>query len=253
MDTKIILSTPPEYLQGAMEHGRTLAHMAYKIGSDFHLYRSNIPLSLRGGLMVLGDNGYSGSGDVDFLAGEIVKECIYKGFDGVVLDFDASLPVLHSLAAVLSTRLKRQGGELYLPEEFAGDSDWAKVIINTAISGGSLTTRLKEVTGLYGRKRIALEIERVRMDFCLPSLNGSGKRLTARELYSMIQSRGAQSYFSQELCAYYFTFQDKKGSHFVLYDDAGSIKKKIYLASQFGISSAMLLYPEVEDLISKLT
>jgi len=223
--------------------------MAYKIGDDFHLYRSSIPLSLRGGLMALGDNGYNGEGDVDALAGEIIKECVYKGFDGVVLDFDASFPVLHSLAAVLSSRLKRHGGELYLTEPFAGNSDWAKIIISTAISGGSLETRLREVMALYGKKRIALEIERVRTDFCVPSHNGEGKRLTEAELYGLIQKHKPQSYFSQELCSYYFTFQDG-GPHFVLYDDAGSIRKKIFLASELGISPAMLLYPEVEEMIA---
>jgi len=51
------------------------------------------------------------------------------------------------------------------------------------------------------------------------------------------------------LSAYYFTYQDASGSHFVLYDDAGSIRKKIFLARQLGIDHAMLFFPEVEDLL----
>lgn len=250
METKIILSAPPEYYAQAKTHCQTIAHMAYQIGEDFHLYRTSIPLSLKGGLMVLGDKTYSNSADPETLTGEIIKECIFRGFDGVILAFEQSTSALHSLTGHLAERLSRQGGALYLPEDYAQDSDWATVMISTAISGGSLTARLQESAAAYGRARMCLDIERVRMDFCLPSRDGNGKPITPRELYVLTKTYNPQPYFSQELCAYYFTFKDEHGSHFVLYDDAGSIRKKIQLAARLGISSAMLFYPEVEDILS---
>jgi len=166
-----------------------------------------------------------------------------------VLAFQRTSPQLHAAAAVLSGRLGRQGGELYLPEPYADDSDWARVLIPTAISAGSLSARLEEMTGYYGKERICLDIERLRMDFCLPTEGAAGQKLSAKELYNLTREQAPEAYFSQDLSAYYFTYQDTNGSHFVLYDDAGSIRKKLFLAQKLGITHAMLLYPEVEDIL----
>lgn len=253
MAAKIILSTPPEKYTQAGRYGQTLAHMAYRIGEDFMLYRASIPLSLKGGLMVLdADNFGTGESPAE-LTNQIIRECIHRGFQGVVLAFNKSHPSLHALASALSGRLERQGGELYLPEDYAADSTWAGVMVSAAISGGSLTTRLREVCDKYGRERVCLDIERIRVDFCLPARDPGGKPLTPQELEALIKTHSPQPYFSKELCAYYFTFTDKDGSHFVLYDDAGSIRKKLHLAGSMSIPSAMLLYPEVEDILNSLS
>jgi len=249
LDINVILSAPPETLSRAQVHGLPIVHMAYRISRDFHLMRANIPLALRGGLMMLGDGGADldlAAGSPDTLAAEVLRECIHRGFDGVVLAFQRTSPQLHTAAAVLAGRLRRQGGVLYLPEAYADDSDWAKILIPTAISGGSLTARLGEMESVYGKNRICLDIERIRMDFCL---SAEGRKLTVKELDNITRERDPQAYFSQDLCAYYFTYQDDQGSHFVLYDDAGSIRKKLFLAQKLGIDSAMLLYPEVEDIL----
>jgi len=255
LETKVILATPPEDLGRARSFDLPIAHMAYQIGQGFHLFRANIPLSLRGGLMVLGDGGSDldlGTGSPDLLAAEVIRECIQRGFDGVMLAFQRTSPELHTVAAVLAGRLRRQGGEFYLPEAFANDSDWARVLIPTAISGGSLPARLEEMVGYYGKERICLDIERLRMDYCLATEGEAGQKLTAKELYDLTREQDPQAYFSQDLSAYYFTYQDARGSHFVLYDDAGSIRKKLFQAEKLGIDHAMLFFPEVEDILSAL-
>ena len=250
MEAKRILSVPPEMRNDALKQGQTLAHMAYQIGQGFHLFRSNIPLALRGGLMMLGDGGSDlPSGNPELLAAEIIKECIHRGFEGVVLAFSRTSPALHALAATLSGRLRLSGGSLYLPEAYAGDSDWASVLIPTAISGGSLAGRLQEMVQHYGAERICLDIERIRHDFCLPTDSGIGQKLSGESLAALMEARGSEPYFSQDLCAYYFTYQDEQGSHFVLYDDAGSIRKKLFLAQKLGIHQALLFYPEVADIL----
>ncbi|MCL2564151.1 MAG: hypothetical protein FWE08_09000, partial [Oscillospiraceae bacterium] len=205
MKPNVILAAPPEELGGARAHGLPIAHMAYQIGRGFHLLRANIPLSLKGGLMMLGDGGADldlSDGSPDVLAAEVIRECIHRGFDGVVLAFQRTSPRLHAAAAVLAGRLRRQGGELYLPEAYADDSDWARILIPTAISGGNLTARLSEVCGHYGHERICLDIERVRTDFCTPTAQSQGKKLTARELYALTRAQNPEAYFSQDLCAY---------------------------------------------------
>jgi len=250
LELKRILSAPPEARAAASTHGQPLAHMAYQIGQGFHLFRSNIPLALRGGLMMLGDGGGElPNGNPELLAGEIMKECIHRGFEGVILAFSRTSPALHALTATLSARLRLAGGSLYLPEAYAGDSDWASVLIPTAISGGSLAGRLQEMIRHYGADRICLDIERIRHDFCLPTDSGTGQKLSAASLAELMDARGSEPYFSQDLCAYYFTYQDEHGSHFVLYDDAGSIRKKMFLAQKLGIYQALLFYPEVADIL----
>ena len=60
-------------------------------------------------------------------------------------------------------------------------------------------------------------------------------------------------FFSPDLCAHYFTYMSRQnGAHFVLFDDAGSIRKKLQVARNLGISSAVLAYPQVDDLLPEL-
>ncbi len=57
-------------------------------------------------------------------------------------------------------------------------------------------------------------------------------------------------FFSNELCAHYFTYMNRQnGAHFVLFDDAASIRKKLYLARSLDISDALLPYPAVADIL----
>ena len=250
MEGNVILSAPPPMLSGALRHERPIAHMAYQIGPDFRLFRTSIPLGLRGGYMMLGEGeGTLPSGNPEILTADIMRECLHRGFSGVILAFSRTSPTLHALTAALAGRLKLSGGELYLPEAYADDSDWAKVLISTAISGGSLAGRLSEMVQHYGAGRICLDIERIRHDFCLPTESGTGVKLSAKSLASLMELHQAEPYFSQDLCAYYFTYQDEQGSHFVLYDDAGSVRKKIFLGKKLGISSALLFYPETFDIL----
>ena len=200
--------------------------------------------------MMLGEGeGTHAGGNPEALTADIMRECLHRGFSGVILAFSRTSPALHALAAALAGRLRLSGGELYLPEAYADDSDWAKVLISTAISGGSLTGRLSEMVHHYGSERLCLEIERIRHDFCLPTESGTGVKLSAKSLASLMELHGAEPYFSQDLCAYYFTYQDELGSHFVLYDDAGSVRKKIFLGKKLGISNALLFYPETFDIL----
>jgi hypothetical protein len=104
----------------------------------------------------------------------------------------------------------------------------------------------------YGVQRIALEIERVRMDFTLPSVNGTGKELSAYELDALIEQHKTQSFFSKDLYAFYFNYREKKGTHFVLYDNGVSIKRKLQAAGNIGVEHAFLFYPHVNDIIDKI-
>ena len=74
----------------------------------------------------------------------------------------------------------------------------------------------------------------------------SGKQ----ELNALLEERRPSVFFSNELCAHYFTYMSREnGAHFVLFDDAGSIRKKLLTAQALGIDRAVLSYPQTADLL----
>lgn len=247
---QLILAAPPEDVTAAQAHGLTLAHMAYRVGGGPHLFRSNQPIPARGGLMYIDDGGFDGRGTQDAFCQEVVRECAARGFGGVVCAFDRKLPLLSAVVEQLGPMLVRQGRSFYVSEPYGRCTATGRVLIPTALSGGSLRQRLGEAVERYGAGRVALAVERTAADFFLPSPDGQGRPLTREELKARLEERSPSVFFSDELCARYFTYMNRQsGAHFVLFDDAGSIRKKLRLAEALGIDRALLCYPEVSDLM----
>ena len=46
--------------------------------------------------------------------------------------------------------------------------------------------------------------------------------------------------------------RDRNGAHFILFDDASSIRKKLHVARTLDISDALLPYPEVADILPEI-
>lgn len=253
-ETRLILTAPPSAARKASSYGLPVGHMAYRVGAGANLLRANIPINLRGGLMLVDGGGFDGRGDAGAFCQQVIRECSARGFDGVILDFEGSThPLLGQIVTRLGILLSRRGWPLYVTEEYAGFSDRARVIIPSALSGGSLSKRLSEAIDRFGAERVALGVQRSAEDFTLPSPGGSGTPLSREELARRIQSRGASVYFSDELCAHYFTYMSRQsGAHFVLFDNAGSIRKKIQIARSMGLCACILAWPEVEDILTQI-
>ena len=250
---QLILAAPPEDVTAAQAHGLTLAHMAYRVGGGPHLFRSSQPNPPRGGLMYIDDGGFDGRGTPDAFCQEVVRECAARGFGGVVCAFDRKLPLLSAVVEQLGPMLVRQGRSFYVSEPYGRCTATGRVLIPTALSGGSLRQRLGEAVERYGAGRVALAVERTAADFFLPSPDGQGRPLTREELKARLEERSPSVFFSDELCARYFTYMNRQsGAHFVLFDDAGSIRKKLRLAEALGIDRALLCWPEVSDLMGDI-
>lgn len=159
--------------------------------------------------------------------------------------------VLADVTARLAEACKGRGIGCFVTEAYGPGAPEAKVILSTAISGGSLQVRLEEAAGRFG-KRLALWVERVAEDFLLPSPGGEGAPLTAEELRRRREERGGAVFFSPELCAHYFTYMSGDKGHFVLFDDAGSIRKKLRMAEGMGIDTAFLPYDSAADVLPEL-
>ena len=252
--TRLILTTPPSTAQTASAYGLPVGHMAYRIGPGGNLLRAKIPINLRSGLMVIDGSGFNGRADPNIFCQQVIRECTTRAFDGVILDFEGKpQPLLRQIVNKLGSLLLRRGWPLYVTEEYGGISEHARVIIPSALSGGSLNKRLSEAVERYGTGKVALGIQRTAEDFTLPAPSGCGTPLTREELTRRIQSRGASIFFSDELCAHYFTYMSRQnGAHFVLFDNAASIRKKIQIARNLGLCACIMVWPEVDDIIGNI-
>ena len=105
---------------------------------------------------------------------------------------------------------------------------------------------VQEACAAYGAQRLALDLERLMMDFPLPCPSGEGIRLSREEL--AIRMQGRSVFYAEDLCARYFTYRRGGQTHFVLFDDAGTLKRKMEMGQVLGIREGFVMLPEVEDL-----
>lgn len=249
----LILAVPVSDIRAAQGRGLTMAHMAYRIGGGPHLFRANLPVPVHGGLMVVDDAGFDGRGDPGPFCQEVMRECSARGYSGVICDFERPLTLSGRIIGDLAGLLSRQGWPLYVTEQYAPYADAARVLIPSALSGGTLQGRLSEAVERYGAARVALSVVRSAEDFFLPSHTGSGSPLTQEELKKRLEERSPSIFFSNELCAHYFTYMTKQnGAHFILFDDGPSIRKKIQIARKLGITQCLLPYPDVADILDEI-
>lgn len=252
--TNIIFAAPREYIRAAALTGYDVAYMIYRIGRGHHLFRAHGTEHISGGYMVLDTDGYMGGGPSSTLITEIMGECEKNKYKGIVLDTGGkSAAPQAAITRQVASEAAKRGLKLYVHDILADASEHTIVLLQTALSGGTLSGHIGDAVARYGADRVALEIERVRMDFTLPAKSGTGTELTAGELQELMDRHQAKSFLSRDLCAHYFTYHDKKGTHFVLYDDGVSIKRKLSVASKLGIEDAFIFYPHVADIIDKIT
>lgn len=250
---QIYLATTPEKLREALRFTDRVAHVAYRVGRDGHLTRQNLLARTQGGLLVLGDQDCGPIRDTGALVREVWRECGNRGFPGVLADFEQ--PPSADRAAflnALSTVLARNSRALFVPESYGAQVPRARVLICTAISGGTLRARLEEAAGTFGVQRLALDLQRLRMSFPLPCPTGEGEPLSGDALSDLLGRKGPGVFYSADLCAKYFTSTGDGENRFVLFDDAGTLRKKIQMGNELGIASGFMMYPEVSDLLPEL-
>lgn len=251
----LILITPAQTLVRARETGLNLGYAAYRVGRGPHLFRDRGPAPPRGAYMVIDSRGFDGWGEPGNFCQEVVRECAARGLRGVICDFPGRpMPLLERVAVQLEENLSRRSMPLIVPEGYGGCTRQAGVAVSSALSGGSWKMRLEEAgTRLGGMERVVVLVERVAEDFFLPSPTGSGRRMSREELQECMSRRSPSVFFSGDLCAHYFTYRSQdSGVHFILYDDAGSIAKKLQVAQSLGVRRALAVYGEVDDLLARL-
>ena len=150
----------------------------------------------------------------------------------------------------LGEALARAGRQLYVPEAFAVPG--ACVLIGTAVSGGSLRALLQRSAQRYEKGHLALDVQRVCMDFPLPCPSGEGRALRREDFAALRRRHANPVFFSPALCARYFTYHTGGETHLVLFDDAQTLRQKLQLGREAGVRIAFFMYPEVADLLPAL-
>lgn len=251
---QVYLAAAPSEAREAASYCRTLAHVAYRIGPESTLLRQSLLLQTQGGLLCVSDREAPFIDDPQALSAAALRECGRRSYTGVLLDFEAP-PTRDRLAFVekLGQALSTPRRTLYLPERYAGAAGNALTLLDTALSGGNFTERLQEAaTARGGANRLALDIQRLRMDFPLPARTGEGKALTAQEFQALIDRESPAVFFSQDLCARYFTYTREGATHFVLFDDGETLLQKVRIGNSLGIPAAFFTFPEVRDVLPVL-
>lgn len=249
----IYLAAAPERAREAARRTDRLAHVAYRVDGGGHLARRNLLMGTRGGLMVLGDQDCGKIQDPAALCREVWRECAGREYSGVAADFEKPVsPDRYDFLTALGRVLGRNGRTLLVPEVYAGAAEQGVVLICTAISGGDLGRRLNEAVRRYGEKRVALDLQRLRMRFPLPCPTGEGESLDAPALRRLLEEKRPGVFYSPDLCAKYFTYTGEGRRYFVLFDDADTLMRKIRLGREKGVGLGLFMYPEVEDLLPRL-
>ena len=242
---QLYLAAAPCYLPEARRWGLPIAHAAYRIDSGGRLAALALPPEVRGGLLLVTGTDCAAPPQPEALARDILRQCLQRDYSGVVLE-----PVLTAAVTALESLCRRYGRTLYVPERCGGQMPDARVVVSTALSGGTLRRRLEEVCRRFGPRRIALDLACVRADFSLPAPYGDGTALTARQLAALREQRPV--FFSPELCARYFTYGQGGMTHFVLFDDADTLRRKMALAAELGIQTGFLTLPEAAEALPLL-
>ena len=184
----------------------------------------------------------------------MLRECARRSYGGVVLDFDEpSREDRRRFAALLGQQCAKSRKFFCLPPSYAGAAEHPTVILNTAISGGSFETHIREELARYGGGRnVVFDLQRLRMDFRLPARSGQGEPLTQAALDALIREHQPAVFFSKDLFARYFTYAKNGESHFILFDDADTLRQKLRLGRQLGVAAAFFQWPEVCDIADSL-
>lgn len=226
-------------------YGFSPALLAYRLDPRIGLLRTGGAPPLPGGLLILSAGREDVPADPGLPISQIVQECRNRGAAGVVADWEQVTPALARFTRLLAGQLSRCGLELFLPECYAPVSEQSRVMISSALSGGTLEARLKEALDTWGPGRTVLALERMREDFTLPCFSGRGRTLAPGDLDRFLRQNRPSVYYSGEFCARYFTYQEGGRIHFVLYDDESTLAKKLELALSLGIRLFLAPWQEV--------
>ena len=240
--TPVYIVAAGEDLSPATALSMPCLHLAYTLGSQGQLHREGPESRSSGGLLGFYDNGLTSPLSLDprRLAGQIREECSRRRFSGLVLD--AHGPAAGELISALSPLLDQWNIPYYVPIMLASLAPNACFLLPSTLYEGSFDNMLGQYCRRYPVHRLALDVVRQCRRFPMPSRDDPGEELSAQEFFRLQREYEPVSFFSQELCARYFTYRQGQETYFVLYDDPSTVSSKLNRARRMGLGAAFVLY-----------
>lgn len=240
----ILIAAAGRDAEAVRHSGLQCLHLCTALSPTGQFTALSHPLSADGDLLGIVDQGGTPSSPAAF-AGAACRLARSRRFAGILADFQR--PALSDCAAALDEQTSRCGLSLWVPIELSAHAPHAVCIAETAVSGGSLTGYFSKLSEQH-EGRVAAQLVRSCAQFSIPSRSVSGTPLTMEQAMQLREETGASVFFSQELCAKYFTYMDRGSARFVLFDDDDTMRKKQEMLSAAGISRQLLLFPDAVSL-----
>lgn len=237
----ILAANPAQEGRIQMEHS-AIAHMAYRVEPGPLLMRARGKLPGQSGLLYLSMDGPIQGNGLSFFLQQIFRECGARNYRGVVADLPQSCG---ELAATLDRNLCNKGFKLYVPESLCRQAPHARLLISTALSGGTLRQRLCDARIRHGERAVPA-LERIAMDFTPPARTGTGRALNPEELGPLRQKWNASVFFSPDLCCRYFSYFDRGQGHIVLFDDRETMQAKLRLIRELGFDECLCAWGDLQ-------
>lgn len=246
---ELLLALTPEQRFRLRGRSCTPVWLCYRLRSGPRLWRCAAPETVRGGVLMAEDSALGELGDGTFCCAQAVRECEARQAVGFWANWErAPFPALEAFTAQLERALLAAGRVLYVNEAFGGCTRRARVLISSALSGGTLEERLTEALERWGRERLVLAVERTAEDFRLRAPTGRGERLRPGQVEALRRRYAAKVYRSAELCESYFTYQAGEHIHLVLFDTDEDVREKLRLAQKLGLERVLLALEELGGL-----
>ena len=246
----LYLAAPPDRA-GSASKTAYVSLMGYRIGRSFHLYRMALPHEPCR-LMDVDCTGFSGYGPHSLLIDEIMCECAFCGYYGIVMDLDRrKTAALEVFASRLAAAAAERGIALYLPEEYASVGEKVHALLFHGLRGG-FREYLSRSSELFGADRLAVVIDCSYVMYCLSSAERTGSVLSEEHFSAVCAKHSPVFRYSPELCVNYITYKESGKTYLVFWDDERSVNEKLSAAEAVGVRDAFLFYPQVSGFIENI-
>ncbi len=247
LKSMLILVCAGTHATQARKSGYPLLHLGLGLSPTGGLTRHTLSAQSPDGYLGISDFGLTSTVPQTVLM-QVLQQARQIYAKGIFADFEHPTDAVRNTLTRLDTLCAAQQMPLFIPLAQADYAPNAQLVFETAISGGSLATYLGDLRHAHGNRLVA-SLRTIRQHFTLPSPDSEGEALTADQLTALQSRYDAQSFYSAELCARYFTYMEGDAAHFVLYDDPSTVTAKLRLLSQLGISTVFACYEDVAHLL----
>ncbi|MFI3116175.1 MAG: hypothetical protein R3Y12_08570 [Clostridia bacterium] len=212
----------------------------YKVENNILMRLKNFS-NFRGKMLGITDLSFSINKNLKKILSDIIFEYRKFNFSGIFLDFKGESQ--SEFVLELDELCFKEKIPLYVPQSYAYVVNNAKIVINTAISGGCLKNIIEYAQMQYGTCRICVQISLVACEFKIPSKNNAGKFMNFP-----INTNNSPVFFSETLCTNYFTKMDSENSCiFTIFDDKTTFYKKLSLLNSLNVAEIFFDYIDIEN------